>query len=198
MSKSYERHAQDLGPSLEAGGSSVSGVDVSDSVAFVSEISRLLSNTYDSIDRLEELTRRSHGIDLSVSELNLIEVVGRRTLHRDETIGMSDIARALDIKVPSATSSVSRLVRKGYVERHRDSSDARRVNVALTRRGEKVYRLHAVFNCRMAQEVSGGLTISEREVLLDGIRRLEHFYAEAQRAQLDYLNDVFAKRGGER
>ncbi|MCI1667743.1 MAG: MarR family transcriptional regulator, partial [Olsenella sp.] len=192
VGKSYERHAQDPGP---AAGEPIE-VDVNDDVAFVAEISRLLSNTYDSIDRLEDLTRHSHGIDLSVAELNLIEVVGRRTLHTSDTITVSDIARALDIKVPSATSAVNRLVRKGYVEKCRDPRDARRVNVSLTRRGERVFRLHAVFNRHMSEEVSLGLTVPERQVLLDGIRRLEHFYAEAQRAQREELDKILAEKGG--
>ena len=49
MGKSYERHAQE--PGLAAAGDP-EDVDVNDEVAFVAEISRLLSNTYDSIDRL--------------------------------------------------------------------------------------------------------------------------------------------------
>lgn len=193
VGKSYERHAQE--PGLSAAGDP-KDVDINDEAAFVAEISRLLSNTYDSIDRLEDIMRRSHGIDLSVSELNLIEVVGRTTFHTEETISVSDIARALDIKAPSATTAVNRLVRKGFVEKGRDPKDARRVNVSLTRCGERVFRLHAVFNRHMSEEVSLGLTNPERRVLLDGIRRLEHFYAEAQRAQREKLEGIPARKGG--
>ena len=193
MGKSYERHAQE--PGLAAAGDP-EDIDVNDEVAFVAEISRLLSNTYGSLDRLEDLTRRSHGIDLSVAELNLVEVVGRTTFHTEKTITVSDIARALDIKVPSATTAVNRLVRKGYVMKVRDPKDARCVNVSLTRRGERVFRLHAVFNRHMSEEVSLGLTIPERQVLLDGIRRLERFYAEAQQAQREELEKIMAEKGG--
>ncbi|MDD6565226.1 MAG: hypothetical protein PUF11_00330, partial [Parafannyhessea umbonata] len=44
-------------------------IDVSDGYAFMSEISNLLGSTYESIDQLEELTRRAQGIDLTVAEL---------------------------------------------------------------------------------------------------------------------------------
>jgi DNA-binding MarR family transcriptional regulator len=191
--KSFERHAQELVVSSDA---PADQIDVSNGYDFIAEISRLLSNTYDSIDRLETLTQRSHGIDLTVSELNLIEVVGRKTLHKDATIGMSELARTLDIRVPSATAAVNRLVKRGYVQKKRDPEDARRVNVVLTRKGEKVFRLHAVFNQRMAQEVSDGLSVSERRVLLDGIRRLEHFYAKAQQSQREYLKKMSVSKGG--
>lgn len=171
-------------------------IDVSDGYAFMSEISSLLGSTYESIDQLEELTRRAQGIDLTVAELNLVEVVGRATLHKDATITVSEVARALDIRVPSATAAVNRLVRKGYVRKRRDPRDARRVNVELTRDGEKVLRLHVVFNQRMAEEVSSGLSLDERRVLLDGIRRLEQFYARAQQKQRDYLRRTAGQKGG--
>ena len=48
----------------------------------------------------------------------------------------------------------------------------------------------------MSEEVSLGLTVPERQVLLDGIRRLEHFYAEAQRAQREELDKILAEKGG--
>lgn len=193
MPRSFERYAQER---VSPSGGVATQVDVSNGYDFITEITRLLGNTYDSIDRLEALSQRSHGIDLTVSELNLVEVVGRATLHRDATIGMSELARTLDIRVPSATAAVNRLVKRGYVQKRRDQRDARRVNVVLTRRGEKVYRLHAVFNQRMAQEVSEGLSVSERQVLLDGIRRLEHFYARAQQSQREYLKKMTVSKGG--
>ena len=91
---------------------------------------------------------------------------------------------------------MNRLVRKGYVMKVRDPKDARCVNVSLTRSGERVFRLHAVFNRHMSEEVSLGLTIPERQVLLDGIRRLERFYAEAQQAQREELEKIMAEKGG--
>lgn len=193
MPRSFERYAQER---VSPSGGVATQVDVSNGYDFIAEITRLLGNTYNSIDRLEALSQRSHGIDLTVSELNLVEVVGRATLHGDATIGMSELARTLDIRVPSATAAVNRLVKRGYVQKRRDQRDARRVNVVLTRRGEKVYRLHAVFNQRMAQEVSEGLSVSERQVLLDGIRRLEHFYARAQQSQREYLKKMTVSKGG--
>ena len=70
---------------------------------------------------------------------------------------------------------------KGYLEKRRNKDDARRVDVMLTRAGERIYRMHAVFNRRMAQEVSDGLTPEERKVLLEGITRLERAYTRVER-----------------
>ncbi|GEM_PF-340994 len=156
-------------------------IDLMDESAFVSRISRLLASTYEAIIRLEDCVYRSHGIDLTSSELNLLSTVGRAVFVEHKRLGVSDVAQALGIKKPSATSAVNRLVEKGYLEKRRNKDDARRVDVMLTRAGERIYRMHAVFNRRMAQEVSDGLTPEERKVLLEGITRLERAYTRVER-----------------
>lgn len=130
---------------------------------------------------MEDCVYRSHGIDLTSSELNLLSTVGRAVFVEHKRLGVSDVAQALGIKKPSATSAVNRLVEKGYLEKRRNKDDARRVDVMLTRAGERIYRMHAVFNRRMAQEVSDGLTPEERKVLLEGITRLERAYTRVER-----------------
>ncbi len=155
-------------------------IDLTDESAFVSRISRLLASTYEAIIRLEDCVYRSHGIDLTSSELNLLSTVGRAVFIEHKRLGVSDVAQALGIKKPSATSAVNRLVEKGYLEKRRNKDDARRVDVMLTRAGERIYRMHAVFNRRMAQEVSDGLTPEERRVLLEGITRLERAYTRVE------------------
>lgn len=157
-------------------------IDVQDDSAFISEISRLLSNTFEAIIRLEDCVYRSHGMDLTNSELNLLSTVGKAMLVAHRALSMSEIADALGIKRPSATAIVKRLEAKGYIARKRSADDARRIDVTLTRKGECVYRIHAIFNRKMAAEISRGQSTEERRVLLQGISRLEHAYTEAERA----------------
>ncbi|MEE8676915.1 MAG: MarR family transcriptional regulator [Olsenella sp.] len=157
-------------------------IDVDDDSAFIGEISRLLSSTFEAIIRLEDCVYRSHGMDLTNSELNLLSTVGRAELAEHRALSMSDVADALGIKRPSATAIVKRLEAKGYIERKRSADDARRIDVTLTRKGECVYRIHAIFNRKMAAEISRGQSTEERRVLLQGISRLEHAYTEAERA----------------
>lgn len=49
---------------------------------------------------------------------------------------IADLAERLQIEHQSAVGLLDRSVDAGLVERHRDGEDARRVRVALTRRGE--------------------------------------------------------------
>lgn len=154
--------------------------DVMDDMTFASDLSSLLVATYGSIDDLEDQQHRKYGWNLSVRDLTIIETVGRATLHGTGTITVTRIADAVGVKVPSATAAVSHLVSKGLLGKRRNARDARRVDVALTREGEKIYRMHVIFHKRMAMAMVEGMTRGERTVLLDGLRRLERFYALAK------------------
>jgi DNA-binding MarR family transcriptional regulator len=149
-------------------------------VEYARQLVDLLTSTYGSIDALEgELLKRGHGLDLSVSESHLLETVGRATLHTGVSISVSKIGLELGIKTPSATVAVNRMVKKGLLKKSRNPQDGRRVDVVLTHRGEAIYRLHAIFHQKMADNIAGDMTAEERRVLLAGLRRLDQFYAAA-------------------
>ena len=151
--------------------------------SYATELSDLLVSTYGSIDAIEsKMLHDTHGLDISIAECRLIDIVGRATLRGSGKITVSEIADALGVRRPSATAGVNRLVTKGFLGKTRSERDARRVNVSLTRAGERVYRLHAIFHRRMAEAVAGDMTPEEREVLLKGVRRLDDFYAQAREA----------------
>lgn len=151
--------------------------------SFATELSDLLVSTYGSIDALEsKMLHDTHGLDISIAESRLIDIVGRATLRGSGKINISQIAEALGIRRPSVTAGVNRLVAKGFLDKARSEHDARCVNVGLTRAGERVYRLHAIFHRHMAEAVAGDMTPEERGVLLQGVRRLERFYARTKEA----------------
>ena len=98
--------------------------------AFSRELNILLVDTFRSILKMEErMLKDGSGIDLSIHEMHVLEAVGQGS--RPRTI--SDIARDLDITLPSATIAINKLARKGYVEKSRGTSDKRQVLVTLTR-----------------------------------------------------------------
>lgn len=149
--------------------------------AFAAELSDLLVSTYGSIDAMESrLLNAGHGLDVSLAESRLLDIIGRSTLHGSGEITVSRLADAAGIRVPSATAAVARMVGKGLVHKRRNEQDARCVNLLLTRDGERIYRLHVIFHKRMAEAIAGDMTVEERATLLAGVRRLEHFYAQAK------------------
>ena len=149
--------------------------------SFASELSDLLVSAYGSIDAIEsKMLHDTHGLDISIAEARLIDIVGRFTLHDAGELTVSEVAEAAGVRRPSATAGVNRLVKKGFLAKRRNDRDARCVNVSLTRAGERVYRLHAIFHRHMAESVAGDMTPEERSVLLEGVRRLDNFYAQAK------------------
>ena len=150
--------------------------------AFIEEMNDLLVTTFRSIERYEEIALQYQaGFDLSINEAHLIEAIGRRCPGQAGGLTITQIADALDVRVPTATAAVNRLVAKGFLKKQRNRSDLRSVDVSLTRTGEKAYRLHAMFHQRMAQAVASGLTDGEREALTRGIRKIKAFFVEAAR-----------------
>lgn len=137
-------------------------------------------------DLLDELTawpsrdragtfRTWHRGAFSLIQLNVVAV-----LEADGPLSMSRLAEALDVSVASATGIVSRMERRGLVERRHDTADRRLVVVHLTERGAGLFRdLEAHRRERLAQLLHE-LTPDELTGLLRGLRALR-----AARARLD-------------
>ena len=115
---------------------------------------------------------------VSTAEAHVIDAVGR-VAARGASGGatVTQIAEELGVSLPSVTSAVNRLVRKGLLAKSRSATDARSVIVSLTQPGLKAYRLHAQFHQRMTHALADGLSPSEREALTEGIRKLEAFFS---------------------
>ncbi|MBX3622818.1 MAG: MarR family transcriptional regulator [Rhizobacter sp.] len=59
-------------------------------------------------------------------------------VHDRPGLGVSDLARAMDVRQPTASGFVKSLVQQGLVEARREGSDRRAVQLHLTRSGQKV------------------------------------------------------------
>lgn len=84
---------------------------------------------------LRELMRASHEatigmarrLDLGLNDLAALDVLGL-----DGPMGPVELGARLGMQSASATALVDRLERAGHIERHRDSSDRRRVTIRPT------------------------------------------------------------------
>jgi DNA-binding MarR family transcriptional regulator len=140
--------------------------------AFVSKLNDFLVDTFHSIlDAEEAVLQKLDCKNLSISELHLIEVVGKM-----ENITISDIAQSLGITLPSVTVAINKLMNKGYVKKIKSQFDGRSVYVALTELGDKINKTHAYFHKKMVESVAGGLDLEEREKLLAALNRLNSFF----------------------
>ena len=146
--------------------------------AFAEALNDLLVNTFHDILKLEEEALRiSSASRLSISEMHLLEAIAKG---RGQGRSITDIARELDITLPSVTTAVNKLVRKGFVEKVRSEDDKRQVFVVLTRDGKRAETSHRFFHRNMVLGASKGLKEDEKAALLKGLNNLHAFFRSQQ------------------
>ncbi|GAA0362702.1 MarR family transcriptional regulator [Microbispora corallina] len=79
--------------------------------------------------------------------------------------GMSELGAMLGLAKASLTGLVDRSERNGLVRRTPDPEDLRAVRVSLTRQGVKLAGEFYSETCRRVEELTSGLTPSERDTL---------------------------------
>ena len=136
------------------------------------ELDELLSNTFTSIMRLEERSLKNRLTDgLTITEIHTIAAIG---LHEEHT--MSEVAARLAVTLATLTTTVNKLVSKGFVERERSEQDRRRVMIRLTRPGREVCRAHSLFHRHMIDQALEGLDAEETRVLVSTVTKIKTFF----------------------
>lgn len=135
-------------------------------------LNELLVTIFNDILEIEQ-TALQEGVlkDLSVTEIHTIEAIG---MYHPRT--MTEVANDLNITVGTLTTAITKLVKKGYVERTRGEEDRRSVMIDLTRKGKLAYRVHEKFHQDMISETIKGLTDEEEEVLIRSLEKVNSFF----------------------
>ena len=139
---------------------------------FAADLNELLVEIYRNIEILEESELKKSRLNLSISEIHLIELIAKA----GGGMTVSEIAERLKVTRPSVTVAVNKLVQKGYCEKRRREDDGRAVAVALTKAGRKVEAFHARCHRRMIREMSDDLTENEKAVLLRTMSRINTYF----------------------
>jgi MarR family 2-MHQ and catechol resistance regulon transcriptional repressor len=135
----------------------------------------VLSRAYASVQAhaLTDVTR--HGLNLP--EFGALEV-----LYHKGPMLVGDLQRTILMSSGGMTCLLDRLQRRGVVLRRDCPSDRRAVWIALTDEGvrfmDEAFPAHAA----RIRDALGGLPAAERRPVLDGLRRLGRFAADAARA----------------
>ena len=144
--------------------------------AKLNELNTLFVDTFDAIMRVEEKSLKQVGKgELSIAEFHTLECISSG---EDQSRTVGEIAEALGVTVPTVTVCVNKLVKKGYVTKHRSDKDARIAIIELTREGRKMNRLHRYFHEQMVLSISQEFTEEELDCLLRCIRKLSEFFDE--------------------
>ena len=103
----------------------------------------------------------SRSADFTIKEMFLIDVLGSR---KSQT--MSELAQILSVPLTTMTSMVTRLVKRGYLERSRTEEDRRIVLVSLSEKGREIFQQHRYEYIRTVSEVLEDLTEEEQRTIL--------------------------------
>ena len=143
---------------------------------FEEQLNEVIVDTYRSILRVEEnILKRSDQTDLSISEIHMLEAVGKG---KDRRRTISELAEVLNITLPSVTVAIYKLMKKGYVEKVRGEEDGRIVYVSLTRQGRRIDSAHRYFHESMVRSIIRDMTESEMQALYKGVMKLDTFLKE--------------------
>lgn len=142
--------------------------------AFSTELNTLLVETFRSIMKIEENTvRKMKNSDLSISEVHVIEAVGKGG---DSPRTVSELAQDLEISLPSVTVAVNKLEKKGYLLKTRSADDGRQVLVSLTKTGHTIDHVHRYFHEQLVRSVAKDFNEDEKALLLRLMRNLNIFF----------------------
>jgi DNA-binding MarR family transcriptional regulator len=132
----------------------------------------LLVDLFNDILAIEENElKKGEFSDLSMRDFHIIEQMAR--LGRTN---MSILAKKVRVTKGTLTVAIDHLVRKGYVERDRKSSDRRMVEVWLTEKAERAEVEHAKFHEAMIEEVMSTLDKNELEVLENALGKVNDYF----------------------
>ena len=137
------------------------------------ELSDLLVDSFNLVNQIEKNRLKGvKNVDLSISELHVLEAIGRG----EEGVSIRDIAKSLDITMPSVTVATNKLEKKGLLRKTVDSEDRRVVRVVLTPLGKKFDIAHEYFHIRMIRSILSQLKQEDKPTFMNAIRNLHHFF----------------------
>ena len=145
---------------------------------FDESLNKILVEAYRNVLKLQEQSIKKNGnVQLTITEIHLIEAVGDIIITKMPTI--SDLAVALNITRPSTTVAVSKLEGKKYLLRSPCENDGRSVHVALTKKGMRVYTAHKEYHRQMIANLTAGLSEVDRHLLSNAFNNLNNFFKES-------------------
>ena len=99
-------------------------------------------------------------------------------LWRQDGIAQNVLAQALHITPPTATNTLQRMERDGWIERRRDAADQRIVRVYLTPKARALHEEARTLFQELDRELTSVLTDKERGILRESLLKLHHYLSQ--------------------
>jgi len=123
---------------------------------------------------------RGEGSSLSQGDHALVYSLGALLVEHQSPVSMSEIARALDVPMSSATRLVDWLVSTDYAVRQPDPGDRRVVRVALTPGGQVIYNGARDYMLERVQKLLAHFTPEEQKTMVSLLGRMAVALEEEQ------------------
>lgn len=136
-------------------------------------INTLLVDVFNHILSIEEDTLKKAGINLSMTEVHVIEAV-----RNSEQPTMSVVSNKLRVTMGTLTTSVNTLVKKGFIERKRGEKDRRMVFLRLTPEALEVLKIHDKFHDEMIDSALKDLKLDEDKVLISALENIKAYFKD--------------------
>lgn len=136
-------------------------------------INELLVEVFNNILNIEGSALKERGVKISMNEMHVLEAI-----KKTEDPAMSIIAKRLRVTVGTLTTSVNRLVEKGYATRYSEKEDKRKVMISLTPKALAVLKIHDDFHEEMLDALFEDMNIAEDEVLLQSLENLSEYFKQ--------------------
>lgn len=132
----------------------------------------IVIDLFKNVLKIEEKSLKDRGVrDLTITEVHAISAVGT-----GNGKSMSEIADALNITMGTLTTTMTKLERKGYVQRMKASGDRRVVIAKLTRTGRWVEKVYRNFHDEMIEHLIIDLKLDENQNLIQALKNINEFF----------------------
>lgn len=143
-------------------------------------LNELLVGLFNYILYIEERNLKEKGVKLSMNEVHILENIEKAS---DNT--MSHIAGRLMVTQGTLTTSVSKLISKGYIVRYRDDEDKRVFRLRNTDKAKQLLQIHDDFHNNMIDKTIADLGLDENKVLNDALENILTYFREEYRDKAD-------------
>jgi DNA-binding MarR family transcriptional regulator len=118
---------------------------------------------------------------MKLEEIGLHHAQGMILFHlwREDGIAQSALARVLHITPPTATNTLQRMERDGWIRRRRDADDQRVVRVYLTEKAAALRQEAGDSFRELDRELTALLSEAERDILVSSLSKVRSYLLEA-------------------
>jgi DNA-binding MarR family transcriptional regulator len=99
-------------------------------------------------------------------------------LWRQDGVAQNVLAQALHITPPTATNTLQRMERDGWIERRRDAADQRIVRVYLTEKASALHEEARTLFQELDRELTSVLTYKERSILKESLLKIHYHLSQ--------------------